>query len=70
MAANPGVNPSLSITANAERAASMWPNKGDADPRPAQTEGYRRVHAVEPHNPIVPADAPGALRLPITPVGP
>ena len=70
MAANPGVNPSLSITANAERAASMWPNKGDADPRPAQTEGYRRIQAVEPHNPIVPVDAPGALRLPITPVGP
>ena len=34
MPANTGVNPSLSITALAERALSLWPNKGDADPRP------------------------------------
>ena len=30
MPANPGVNPSLTITALAERAMSLWPNKGDA----------------------------------------
>jgi cholesterol oxidase len=69
--ANPGVNPSLSISANAERAAALWPNKGEADPRPAQAEtvgAYRRVSPVEPHHPVVPADAPAALRLPITPV--
>ena len=29
MPANPGVNPSLLITALAERAMSLWPNKGD-----------------------------------------
>ena len=68
MAANPGVNPSLSITANAERAAAMWPNKGEEDPRPEQSEGYQRIEAVEPASPMVPATAPAALRLPITPV--
>ena len=31
MPANPGVNPSLMITALAERAMSLWPNKGDPD---------------------------------------
>jgi len=34
--ANPGVNPSLTITALAERAMSYWPRRGEADPRPAQ----------------------------------
>ncbi|MBC2681157.1 GMC oxidoreductase [Corynebacterium anserum] len=68
ISANPGVNPSLSITANAERAASLWPNKGEEDPRPAQSEGYVRLNPVEPKHPVVPADAPGALRLPIRPV--
>ena len=29
-----GVNPSLTITAQAERAMSFWPNKGEPDPRP------------------------------------
>ena len=29
ISANLGVNPSLSITAQAERAASLWPNKGE-----------------------------------------
>ncbi|GAA4826169.1 GMC oxidoreductase [Nocardioides caeni] len=63
VAANLGVNPSLTITAMAERAVSFWPNKGEADERPAT--GYRRVPAVQPRNPVVPADAPGAYRLPI-----
>ncbi|MBO0979114.1 GMC oxidoreductase [Microbacterium sp. SD291] len=34
--ANPGVNPSLTITALAERALSHWPRKGEADLRPPQ----------------------------------
>ena len=34
ISANLGVNPSLTITAQAERAMSFWPNKGEADPRP------------------------------------
>ncbi len=68
VSANLGVNPSLTITAQAERAAAMWPNRGEADPRPAQGQGYRRISPVAPHSPVVPASAPGALRLPITPV--
>ena len=35
ISANLGVNPSLTITAQAERAMSFWPAKGEADPRPA-----------------------------------
>ncbi|ORW99186.1 GMC family oxidoreductase [Mycolicibacillus trivialis] len=70
ISANLGVNPSLSITAQAERAASLWPNKGEADLRPAQGEGYRRLNPVAPNHPVVPTSAPGALRwLPITPTG-
>ena len=34
ISANLGVNPSLTITAQAERAMAFWPNKGEADPRP------------------------------------
>ncbi|MEW1869205.1 GMC family oxidoreductase [Streptomyces caelestis] len=64
VSANLGVNPSLTITAQAERAMSYWPNKGEADPRPAQGEAYRRLEPVEPKSPAVPAEAFGALRLP------
>ena len=63
MPANPGVNPSLLITALAERAMSCWPNNGDADTRPPVGSGYERVAPVMPHQPIVPVGAPGALRL-------
>lgn len=65
ISANLGVNPALSITAQAERAMSLWPNKGEADPRPAQGEGYQRIAPVAPASPVVPEAAPGALRLPI-----
>ncbi len=34
--ANPGVNPSLTITALAERALSLWPRAGKPDARPPQ----------------------------------
>ncbi|MEU6479592.1 GMC family oxidoreductase [Streptomyces sp. NPDC047017] len=64
VSANLGVNPSLTITAQAERAMSYWPNKGEADPRPAQGAAYERLKPVEPRDPVVPADAFGALRLP------
>ncbi|GAA4902165.1 cholesterol oxidase [Stackebrandtia albiflava] len=60
--ANPGVNPSLTITALAERAAAAWPNRGDVDPRPPPGAPYRRVPAVPPVAPAVPPGAPGALR--------
>ncbi|MSO63740.1 MAG: GMC family oxidoreductase [Candidatus Planktophila sp.] len=61
--ANLGVNPSLTITAQAERAMSMWPNNGDADLRPQQSAPYRRISAIAPHQPFVPAHAIGALRV-------
>ncbi|GAB1813890.1 GMC family oxidoreductase N-terminal domain-containing protein [Mycobacterium sp. MUNTM1] len=69
ISANLGVNPSLSITAQAERAASLWPNNGEDDQRPRQGEPYRRMEPIAPKAPVVPAEAPGALRwLPINPV--
>ena len=61
--ANLGVNPSLTITAQAERAMSLWPNRGEADPRPPVGAPYVRVEPVPPRAPVVPADAPGALRI-------
>ena len=62
--ANLGVNPSLTITAQAERAMAFWPNKGEDDARPAPGAPYRRILPVAPRQPVVPATAPGALRLP------
>ncbi|WOX22604.1 GMC family oxidoreductase [Streptomyces solicathayae] len=64
VSANLGVNPSLTITAQAERAMSFWPNKNEEDARPAQGAAYVRLAPVEPKSPAVPADAFGALRLP------
>jgi len=56
ISANIGVNPSLTITAQAERAISMWPNHGDEDPRPPLGGAYRRVVAVAPKAPAVPIE--------------
>ncbi|WP_324290345.1 GMC family oxidoreductase [Streptomyces sp. H27-H1] len=64
VSANLGVNPSLTITAQAERAMSYWPNNGERDPRPEQGAAYTRLAAVEPVRPAVPKEAFGALRLP------
>lgn len=61
--ANLGVNPSLTITAQAERALSMWPNKDDADLRPAQGAKYQRIFPIAPNQPFVPAGAVGALKI-------
>jgi cholesterol oxidase len=61
--ANLGVNPSLTITAQAERAFSMWPNKGGSDPRPVQNSKYQKVSAVFPNKPFVPKGAVGELRV-------
>jgi cholesterol oxidase len=63
--ANLGVNPSLTITAQAERAMAFWPNKGEPDPRPALGSPYRPVVPVEPRTPAVPRGAYGELTLPI-----
>ncbi|UGT55672.1 MULTISPECIES: GMC oxidoreductase [Nocardia] len=65
VSANLGVNPSLTITAQAERAAAYWPNKGEVDNRPEQGAGYTRIEPIAPRQPAVPAGAPAALVLPI-----
>jgi cholesterol oxidase len=62
VSANLGVNPSLTITAQAERALSLWPNAGDPDPRPPLGAPYERLAPVAPAHPAVPAGAPAALR--------
>lgn len=59
--ANLGVNPSLTITAMAERATALWPNRGEADPRPALGAAYEPVAPVAPRSPAVPDHAPAAL---------
>lgn len=46
--ANLGVNPSLTITAQAERAISMWPINGEIDQRPNQNEPYKAINPIEP----------------------
>ncbi|OZC52926.1 GMC family oxidoreductase [Rhodococcus sp. RS1C4] len=66
VSANLGVNPSLTITAQAERALALWPNKGETDQRPSQGQPYREIKPTQPRSPVVPASAPGALRLPLT----
>ncbi len=66
LSANPGVNPSLSIAAQAEWAAAHWPNIGEADRRPKLGAKFRVVEPVEPKNPVVPKRASGALRLPVS----
>ncbi len=68
ISANLGVNPSLTIAAQAERAVALWPNRGERDERPPLGEAYRRLEPVMPKNPIVPEDAPAAYRLPIVAV--
>jgi cholesterol oxidase len=68
VSANLGVNPSLTITAQAERAMALWPNRGEHDPRPPLGAGYVAVPVVPPVNPVVPQTAPAALRLPIVAV--
>lgn len=60
---NLGVNPSLTITAQAERAFAMWPNNGQADPRPPLGQGYEPIDWVAPNSPAVPKGAIGELKL-------
>lgn len=68
VSANLGVNPSLTITAQAERAMALWPNKNERDSRPPLGAAYERIEPIEPVRPVVPPEAPAALRLPIMPV--
>ncbi len=62
VSANPGVNPSLTIAAQAERAMALWPNKGEGDKRPPLGAPYQRLTPIFPNHPMVPAGAPGELR--------
>jgi cholesterol oxidase len=59
--ANLGVNPSLTITAQAERALSLWPNKGELDLRPLQGAAYEMLQPIAPRSPFVPKGAVGEL---------
>lgn len=61
--ANLGVNPSLTITAMAERAVALWPNKGEADQRPPVGKPHVSLRPIAPHHPTVPASAHAALRF-------
>ena len=62
--ANLGANPSLTITAMAERSVSLWPNRGETDGRPPLGASYVRLDPVAPNRPVVPSDAPAALGKP------
>jgi cholesterol oxidase len=68
LSANPGVNPSLSITAQAEWACANWPNRGECDARPGLGFRFAPIRAVAPRMPLVPVSAPAALRIPISPL--
>ena len=59
---NLGVNPSLTIAAQTERAMAFWPNRGDADERPSLGDPYERLDPTLPRTPAVPVAAPAALR--------
>ncbi len=71
VSANLGVNPSLTITAQAERAMSLWPNRGEADGRPTQEAlldaagGYAVVPPVPARNPAVPGFAAAPVGMPV-----
>ena len=64
ISANLGVNPSLTITAQTERAMAFWPNKGEPDQRPSLGAPYKPIAPTYPKNPVVPHGAPAALRRP------
>ena len=61
--ANLGVNPSLTITAQAERALSLWPNKNEKDHRPTQGHKYEMLAPIAPQSPFVPKGAIGELTV-------
>jgi cholesterol oxidase len=62
LSANLGVNPSLTITAQAERAMALWPNAGEPDLRPPLGAQYARLAPITPCKPSVSKNALGALR--------
>lgn len=58
VSANLGVNPSLTITAQAERAMALWPVKGEPDLRPPLGAPYERLAPVPPRRPVLPGWLP------------
>jgi hypothetical protein len=60
---NLGVNPSLTITAQAERAMAMWPNRGEPDPGPCSAHRSGACPPWPPASRRFPADPPAALRF-------
>jgi cholesterol oxidase len=59
VSANLGVNPSLTITAQAERAMAYWPNRGEG----GRASGAERdSRAFEPRRVQVTGDPGGGLR--------
>ena len=65
LSANPGVNPSLSITAQAEWACAHWPNKGGPDLRPELGKEFVLIEPIAPNNPVVPKGAFAELKVSI-----
>src|SRR5262249_60535505 len=61
--AHPGLPPSLMTPARGGGGVALGPKKGGRPPRPPVGSGYERVRPVPPHRPVVPAGAPGELRL-------
>ena len=53
VSANIGANPSLTITAQAERAMAFWPNRGEPDPRPPMGAAYETVTPVAACRPVL-----------------
>lgn len=53
VSANLGANPSLTITAQAERAMAFWPNRGEPDPRPPLGAAYETVPPVPACRPVL-----------------
>jgi cholesterol oxidase len=66
LSANPGVNPSLSIAAQAEWACAHWPNKGEQDIRPALGSAFKALAPVKPNKPVVPKGSYGELKLDVS----
>jgi cholesterol oxidase len=59
VSANLGVNPALTITAQAERAFALWPVNGEPDPRPELGRPYRHTSPVtSPGLPVSQAAGP------------
>jgi len=65
LSANPGVNPSLSIAAQAEWACAHWPNKGEQDLRPDLGAGFKVLEPIAPKHPVVPKGAYAELKVSI-----